>query len=508
MPKTANPQVKIIIRAYIGLLIKFPDHNAYRLLSLRPELIPDDMKNNEGIILNAVMDMRSKIPPIMPTRDSTANWLAINGFADRVPTLDQIIKEVEETDASGAPTYAAFIEAWMQNISGIDVAQKAAAIMQEPSLDYEDKFRRASTEFAKAMPRNSVIESYTEEQLTDLVMLENKLTWEENQLTGDIGWGLPFPAHKSSFARFKPRELTTTIAPTGVGKTTMMMVTAEYNSWQQPIKSNSIIYSLETTALELGQRQISRHLGIPFDAIDAGAVLLTDENWKPKIDAFNLKRRDLSNEKGHLQVEYMPGASIDQITLSMESYAQVSAMMKRRVSFWVDNLQRFDWTQMGMSQSEAFTFIADRLSFVVRKYPNAHLFLVAQEYDGRVFGSTSIERMSQKMLFLNREEPEGGAPEDLPILEPERDSKGHVVKDSSGKPKMVHKRDALGGLRFWHRKGDKFLGKGVIKVEKINSGVGRTIEILFEGALNRMFQDPSQMNRLYEAGILKKPNHT
>lgn len=484
MPQPTSPQVKSIIRAYIGLLMKYPENTYYSQLTLRHEMLPPDMAPNEGVILRGIFDLRSRVPIIPPTRDNIANWLAVSGKEPLISTVDSIVKEVDDEDQSGIPTYGAFVDAWMQNQSGMAASQRAAAIMSEPSPDYEEKYNRAAREFSKAIPKSATIQELTEDQLIELVVRENKATWKENQTTGDIGWGMPFQAYKYLFPRFKPREFTTLIAETGVGKTSMMMIMAEHHSWIQPIKTDSVIFELETDPYEIGQRQIGRHLKIPFVAIDSGNVLLDSDKWRPRVAEFSAKKNSRSNNSGHIQLIYCPGAIITQITLMMEGYAQASMAAGRRCAFWLDNLQRVNWTVYGIRQHEAYALIADSLSYVVRKYPNTHMFLIAQEYEDRVFGSTSIERMSQKMLSFRREKPEGGIKEDIPVM----------VRDASGKP--VQEVDALGNKRFWQRSGDKRSGKGVIELLKTNSGKEGTIEVLFDGALNIMVQDPEQMKRL------------
>lgn len=486
-PKTATPQVKQIIRAYIGLLVKFPDNQYYQELTLRQELLPKDMQPMEGLILDSIF--RLKGMNILPTRDNVAKWMSVNSREGFVPALDDIVKQVEEEDAYGIPTYSAFVDQWMQNQSGIEAARQAQEIMAEPNPDYADKFNRAAAKFSMAMPRNAMMKTLTEDGLIDLVVRNNAKQVEQRKLTGEVGWSLPFPAHRASFERFKPTEVTTVIANTGYGKTTLMMVIGEHHSWRQKIKSNTIVYELETSDEELGQRQLARHLYIPFSAIDSGLVDLSNPQWKPRIDEFKAKTKIKSAESGHIELVWCPGSAIESICMSMEGYAQASAADGRLCTFWLDNLQRVDWTMYGMKQHEAMTLITDKLSFVVHKYPNCHMFIVAQEYDGRVFGATSVERMSQKMISLKRDEPDGGAPSDLPVMARKDGVAGQAI-------------DALGNRRYYHRKGDRLLGTGTIEVGKINSGVSKKIDILFEGALNRITQDPAQIAKLKSEGQL------
>ena len=477
-PNEAPEKIAGMIRSLIGTMIGEFDRTIEQENEIHRDHLPNSMQGREGWVLEAIY--RCRAHGIAPTTENLCHVLELS---ERLPEpkfiVDSLVSESMDAGA-GVRELSAFINMWLQNRRGTVAATKIQEIMANPYADYTDKYNQSLELMALASPIDDVVQYFTEEQLHEAFLREQDDLWLANQSGIDIGPGLPFEAYKAFFSRFKWRELTTFIAKTGWGKTSFIIHVAQYIAWMQKLNCDFVLFLLETDPIITERRRYAQNTLIPMAAMDAGAINLRDPKWAEREAKYLTNIRKKSDTQGHIYTLFLTEPRVEQVLLWMDKCARVSYASGRRICFGIDYLQKFAWwAYPNMKQHEALQMIGERIASRNRTL-GSHTFLMAQENEaGEAFGSSVIKKISQLMFSIRREEAE--VTKDVPIL-------------IGGIPA----KDALGGPRFWQRVGDKVTANTTLEGVKANDSPLGTIELLWEGAMNRIIQNPAQIKSLKE----------
>lgn len=476
LPET-SPRIKKVFRELISLMIGDEDKTFDQVEEITSDNMPIEMREREGAVLDGIYYARQH--GMNPTRENIITYLELRRFKEPDAFLDSILADKPDDDI-GIRSISAFASTWVEEQKGINVSEKVAALMKDPSMTYHDRYELASSMWFDASPTNDDIRTYTESESFDLFLKDQADLYKARQSGLDIGPTMPFEAHKAFFSRLKFGQMSSIFAKTGAGKTTLLMNQAEHVAWRQKLNCDVVVIFIETDQLTIQRRQFARHSLIPFDTLDNGGINLDDERWKPKVQQFRDVFEKRSETQGHIHYVYAYDVTAERLIQLINRYSKTSHSVGRNIFIGIDYIQKINWSvYYRQTQAQSYELISTRLAGAASKN-NAHLMVLAQENEaGEAHGSSFVRKVSQLTFSIKRTEEL--ITEDLPILIGEK------------KTRLV---DAFGKQRYWVRKGDKMSHKGVLEMVKANDSPMGSINVFFEGPFNSVVQDPKQVELL------------
>jgi hypothetical protein len=258
-------------------------------------------------------------------------------------------------------------------------------------------------------------------------------------------------------------------ALTGVGKTTVGQVWAEFNAWHQNLK---VLYVfLETPPSVMSMRSVARNALIPMDYQKAG--LLNPDTPKNKVDKEYIKYlKFLETQLGsNLEYLYAPGWNVFQINNAITQARIRADATNQGLLVIIDYYQLISHSEFTGNKADQLAAVALRLRDHVKRQNElatvgVHQVVFAQENvsdSGATYTHSSKEVMHYYQLYVSIKRSEE-AQDDVQIPGVE---------------------DALGNKRYWHRIGEK-VAWGTLEVIKANDNSSGDVGVRFENGLYRV----------------------
>lgn len=480
IPEDADAVMKANIRHFVGLLICEEDVISslpHRITT--PTHLPLSMQKIEGVVLDTIYLCHDLNQP--PNKENVIHLIeSAHLLPDPAALINELVKESDVRQPRNVALLAHTIDVWINESKLKKITELIPAIRQEATLDYSKKFQRTLELMMQAAPDERNWEQLTEKQIIKAFLKANRKLVANKGKNLDLGPELPFKHSKKVFGYMEWGEITTIMAQTGFGKTTLGVHIAEHVAWKQRLSCDVHMFLSETSPEVIGRRQISRHLLIPYQVLKNGDVDFDDPKWKAELEKYTDMADTKTNTSGYINMIACPGANSAWITTKMHELAHTSHQLGRSSLFILDYLQRFDWQAEGLEKYQAFEVMGNRWSNETRMLHNngiqCHTILFAQEgdNDGEAFGSKFIRKISQLVMVIRREKVEGG------------------VKNAQTYPDK--RKDALGNVRNLCNVGDEYSHRGSLDISKANDAAPSRIQLWFEGPMSNITEDPNQTN--------------
>lgn len=272
---------------------------------------------------------------------------------------------------------------------------------------------------------------------------------------------------------FMMRELTLISGLPGIGKSILAWVIAEHNAWN--LGYDVLMLHGETGTDVLEMRQIARNCGIPFRAQSTGYLNPDDPRIQNKLQQF---RERVANAPGKLYNIFSVEWDVNKIRSAIRLFNMQAQRAGKQLIVVIDYLQNIARDGYA-NEALALTSICESLKNCAN-LEDTHIFLFAQETVGEngnkeAYGSKGAKQKAQNYISI---ECEDAAPaQDFPVK----------VWDPNAR-ELVFAKDALGGGRFYHRKGDKNSAMGTLMIHKCNNGQTGPVSVLFERAFFRLHE--------------------
>lgn len=266
-------------------------------------------------------------------------------------------------------------------------------------------------------------------------------------------------------------ETTLLTAREGRGKTTLLSVWAEYNSWE--LGYDGLYLHLETNQATMADRMAVRHALIPM------RYLQTNVDPDDSSDPMTQKLYDLEDiilsptfknpktgeiiEKGQLTWLECPGWDVYRIRNAISLARREAEKRGRGLVVFIDYYNLIEHSMFGTNKADALGQIALKLRQHIlseNRKSRVHCIMAAQESENGgeayAYGSRQVVQYCQVHISIQREEAE----EDWP----------HPSKDSFG-----HK-------RYWHRRGD-WAAQTIFRIIDSNNRSRGDVHGLIENAM-------------------------
>lgn len=257
-------------------------------------------------------------------------------------------------------------------------------------------------------------------------------------------------------------------AKQGRGKTTFAQTWAEYNAWKLGI---DVLYMHnETDQEDLQDRSITRATLIPTDYLKN--VLDIDNDKDPATVKVNKYYERLANTKAEITYLYCPGWNVYKINLAVSLARRLADRKGHGLLVIVDYYNLIDFSNMPGERAQQLGTVAVKMRDAVKienvKSRNAggvglHMIVLAQETEEKTtgeispFGSKEIAHYSQLHVSIQKTIAE---------------------MDTT----MGGAKNAIGGTRFWSRKGE-YSHETKLKILKANYDSPGTVDVWVENAM-------------------------
>lgn len=517
------PRMRENIRAVIKMMIGDRDRIHEQVKRLDRDDLAEDMREQEGYILDALRYCsEQELPP------TAENIISALEFPKRIQVesprefVEALLKE-HEGDTQGIRALSNFIHIWVQEQSLGAFEAQIARLRQDPYMDYPDKWQKTYDKLMYINPGEGFV--YDEMSEVDF----RKVAMEESERAAQLhaqglatGPQFPFEGMKALFTSLEWGEVTMITGKKGMGKTSIAQTLGENISWAQRLDTDTIHIALETPIEVLSRRQFCRYNIVTYNDVKDGVVARSKPGWAEKWDKWIEGGRRKANGSGYVRYSYSPGASVNDIVALMTRSSETSLALGRRIVFIIDHLHSINWEathgKIGeyAARRAIFEILAAHANKLNARNKN-HLFVFAQEgaEKGQTFGGKFQSRRAQYVFSLSRGtfgEPDSegelpGASENCyvhtydKLLSADHKKSGKFEQDTKDK-NIWYVLDATGKRRFYYKVGDKYNHKTTITAMWGNdNGLGK-VELIFEAPISRLQQDADQLRQLMKDGLL------
>lgn len=428
-----NKQTIGILEHFLGGLI---DEQASRLALMGSDLITSDMIPNElkfhKAVLKGIENCDEKnLPP------SIENVYLLSLSKD--PEMPEKIRKLAELDGAREMVRANAI--WLKDWLQQDLLSKAVGEIDKlAKMDYGDTRELQGMMLDKLLevPIEMGQQAYTRIELVQLLEDEQKKRVERKQKGQALGPILHLEGLRNAVPVLSAGDVTLVTAPPKAGKTTLGMIMAEINAYQNDCDVLWLL--LETGAKTIEERFLARELLIPSKRLRDGTVDLRRDPFLSKHTAYKLEQQHHWENDGRIYLQYVAGEKLSTIRSQIRTHKRMADVRNRPLLVILDYLQRIPKVA-SKTDTEALALISNYIKDMAQIY-ECHILLLSQESfsqdgkqrgDSRAHGSNTPIFVAQNhiaMRVLNST-----------VSVYLADGQGNILKD------------ACGGDRYWQWEG-------------------------------------------------------
>jgi hypothetical protein len=332
----------------------------------------------------------------------------------------------------------------------------------------------------------------------------------DRTVPGDIPWSLILKEGDTFVSEEWLEEPTIPVLPNGDmtlitaepkrGKSTLAQIIGEHNA--HVLGHYVVVLQMETDQDTSEMRALARNLSIRRDAMSTGninpddtrrrfkaykrdennAVVDSEQVDGPTIkEHFDWYRSWLASRPGKLVHVYCPGWSVFRINQMIRMMSRLAHEDGKQLLVIIDYYNLISREGIsGDSEANILSAIAQHLKTTIAQ-TGSHAIVFAQETpnnngDPSPYGSRGIQQKCQIHLTLTRYRTR----EEFPV----------TIKDVEGK--AFQKRDALGNLMYWCKKGDVWDSRAILKIVFANDHAGTQARIMFVNSYYGVVDAPSE----------------
>ncbi len=202
-----------------------------------------------------------------------------------------------------------------------------------------------------------------------------------------IGPNFPWAVLRDKIPALKMGWLTTIIAKTGHGKSTIALILAIH--WAHVQGYDVLFLHLETDVVDMMDRYIAAELLIPADAWDTGATIngttdrafVDQEPFKSQIEETETKIEELNETMGYIDYIHCPGIVPEDLRAEVVRHKVISEMRGRELIVIVDYYSEADTTGLGFNVAERNNWMADFLKEVAESEESKCYMIALAQFD-------------------------------------------------------------------------------------------------------------------------------
>lgn len=419
-----------------GVTSRVADMGSYQI---KPEFLPLSTMSFERQTLRAIYALDED--GVAPTPEILLERLRMD-FPDAAAKLDQLLGY--RTEPPQVTRLAFAVGDWIQAQRGVLAIQEAAKIFAGPEGNYRDKFDEVMKLVATLAPIGTSISTKTAAEMGK-AGLQKQIEREDIILEGKLpGPNWPWKGLNEKIPALKKGEMTTWLAKSKHGKSTVVLLLAEHMAYALDGFCVSVIH-VETSHDSIQDRLMARKLDvkpaslrIPGDASTKKLLIsVREEPWKSKYEG--VVNQSIANEKAGKFIWYhhSPGITPSEMkALISADKAKAEALGKELVVI-LDYYQEVDWSEFGDDSGRALnngaTWLKNTAEALGVYFINFAQFDNNSDYNAKKsgFGGQVVIMRSQNVIRIERED----ATDTLRMVDPKT---GQQVRDGLGQLKFFH----------------------------------------------------------------------